>query len=189
LTKLAGKGDVQGVANILNILQKAETESLIAAAKAGHEEVLQYLLGMGNPEPDPEPIRTYKQGYNTPMLAAIGRGHPEVVKLLVEQSGFNPTRRILRGKTYFEISAERKGEQWQKEYEILKAAFDKQAAGKSRKMSSPRATRDADKLKARALRGSQSPVSSKLRNSSSPIMTHKLLPTKSPQSSSKDKDR
>ena len=188
LIKLASQGDVQGVANILNVLQKAETESLIAAAKAGHEEVLQYLLAMGNTEPDPEPIRHLKVGYNTPLLAAIGRGHPEVVKLLVEQSGFNPMRKLLKGKTYFEISADRRGEQWQKEYDILKSAYDKYAV-KHRKATSPRATRESDKVKARANRRSQSPVSSKLRDSSSPSLTHKHLPGKSPRSSEKDKDR
>lgn len=191
LTRLAAKGDVQGVANILNILQKAETESLIAAAKAGHEEVLQYLLGMGDPETDPDPLRHLKAGYNTPVLAAIGRGHPEVVKLLVEQSGFDPTKRILKGKSYYEIASERKGEQWQKEVDILKSAYDKYAGGRSRKGASPRMTRDSDKQKSRPLRRSQSPISSKLRNSnsSSPTLTHKSLPNKSPQSSQKSRDR
>ena len=188
LKKLASQGDVQGVANILNVLQKAETESLIAAAKAGHEEALQYLLAMGNTEPDPDPIRHLKVGYNTPLLAAIGRGHPEVVKLLVEQSGFNPMRKIFKGKAYYEISAERRGEQWQKEHEVLKAAYDKYAV-KHRKATSPRATRDGDKLKSRTNRRSQSPIVSKLRNSSSPTLTHKHLPAKSPRSSEKEKDR
>ncbi|KIW73894.1 hypothetical protein PV04_01975 [Phialophora macrospora] len=188
LKKLAAQGDVQGVANILNVLQKAETESLIAAAKAGHEEVLQYLLAMGDTEPDPDPIRHLKVGYNTPLLAAIGRGHPEVVKLLVEQSGFNPMRKLLKGKTYYEISAERRGEQWQKEYEILKTAYDKYAL-KQRKANSPRATRDGDKFKTRTSRRSQSPISSNLRKSSSPSLTHKQLPGKSPHSSERDRDR
>lgn len=191
LTRLAEKGDVQGVANILNILQKAEPASLIAAAKGGHEEVLQFLLGMGDPDPDPEPLRHMKTGYNTPILAAIGRGHPEVVKLLVEQSGFNPTRRVLKGKTYQEIAAERRGDQWQKEVEILKAACDLFSAGKSRKASSPRVTRDSEKAKARVAGRSQSPISSKTRNStsSSPTLTHKSLPNKSPQLSQKIRDR
>jgi len=188
LTRLAGKGDVQGVANILNILQKAETESLIAAAKAGHEDVLQYLLGMGDPEPDPDPVRHLKAGYNTPVLAAIGRGHPEVVKLLVDQSGFNPTRKY-KGKTYFEISAERKGEDWQQEYDILKSAYDKHSAGKMRKLASPRALRDADKTKSRGTRRSMSPAAPvNARSSTSPTLTHKSLPNKSPQSSHKDKE-
>ena len=189
LKKLASQGDVQGVANILNVLQKAETDSLIAAAKAGHEEVLQYLLAMGNTEPDPDPIRHLKLGYNTPLLAAIGRGHPEVVQLLVEQSGFNPSRKLLKGKTYFEVSAERRGEQWQKEYDILKSAYEKYAV-KHRKATSPRATRD-DKVKsqARAIRRSQSPMTGKLRKSSSPTLTYKQLPGKSPRSLEKEKDR
>ena len=95
LVKLAAKGDVQGVANILSILEKAETGSLIAAAKAGHEEVLQLLIAMGQPDPDPDPVRGPKiqPGTNTPMLAAIGMGHPYVVKFLTTQSGFNPTRK------------------------------------------------------------------------------------------------
>ncbi|KAK5255893.1 hypothetical protein LTR40_010820, partial [Exophiala xenobiotica] len=189
LTRLAAKGDSQGVANILNILQKAETESLIAAAKAGHEEVVQFLLSMGDPEPDPDPVRNLKLGYNTPMLAAIGRGHPEVVKLLLAQSGFNPTRKLLKGKTYYEVAAERKGEQWQKEYDILKDAFDKYAAGKSRKTTSPRATRDTDKQRPRISRRSHSPLTIKLRKSSSPTLAHKSQPIKSPQSSTKDADR
>lgn len=188
LKKLASQGDVQGVANILNVLQKAETESLIAAAKAGHEEVLQYLLAMGNTDPDPDPIRHLKVGYNTPLLAAIGRGHPEVVKLLVEQSGFNPMRKLLKGKAYYEISAERRGEQWKKEHDILKAAYDKYAV-KHRKTMSPRTTRDSDKPKARTNRRSQSPISSKLRNSSSPTLMHKQLPGKSPRSLEKERDR
>ncbi|EXJ63795.1 hypothetical protein A1O7_00130 [Cladophialophora yegresii CBS 114405] len=187
LKKLAAQGDVQGVANILNVLQKAETESLIAAAKAGHEEVLQYLLAMGDTEPDPDPIRHLKVGYNTPLLAAIGRGHPEVVKLLVEQSGFNPMRKLLKGKSYHEIAADRRGEQWQKEYEILKTAYDKYAA-KHRKAQSPRATRDADKLKPRSGRRSQSPIPSKSAKSASPSLTHKQLPGKSPHSSERDRD-
>ncbi|KAJ9496235.1 hypothetical protein H2202_008193 [Exophiala xenobiotica] len=189
LTRLAAKGDSQGVANILNILQKAETESLIAAAKAGHEEVVQFLLSMGDPEPDPDPVRNLKLGYNTPMLAAIGRGHPEVVKLLLAQSGFNPTRKLLKGKTYYEVAAERKGEQWQKEYDILKDAFDKYAAGKPRKTTSPRATRDTDKQRPRTSRRSHSPLTIKLRKSSSPTLAHKSQPIKSPQSSTKDADR
>lgn len=189
LTRLAGKGDVQGVGSILNILQKAETESLIAAAKAGHEEVLQYLLAIGNAEPDPEPVKNVKLGHNTPMLAAIGRGHPEVVKLLVELDGFNPTRKLLKGKAYYEIAAERRGEQWQKEYEILKDAYEKYAAGKSRKTTSPRATRDIEKHRTRVTRRSHSPVASKQRTSSSPTMTLKSNPNKSPPSSNKDADR
>ena len=189
LRLLAAKGNVQGVIYVLNILQKAEPEAVIAAAKAGHEEVLQYLLAMGDADPDPDPVIELKAGFNTPMLAAIGRGHLDVIKLLVEQTGFNPTRK-WRGKTYFEVSADRKGANWQKEHEILKSAYEKYGSGKQRKTSSPRKTRDQDRMKEKKTRRSVSPsaISSNLRHSSSPSLTHKSLPEKSsPKSASKEK--
>jgi ankyrin repeat protein len=188
LRLLAAKGNVQGVIYVLNILQKAEPEAVIAAAKAGHEEVLQYLLAMGDADPDPDPVPDLKAGFNTPMLAAIGRGHLDVVKLLVEQTGFNPTRR-WRNKTYFEISADRKGENWQKEHDILKTAHEKHVSGKSRKTTSPRKTRDQDRPREKKIPRSTSPVSSNLRHSSSPSVTHKSLPEKSPKSVLKDRKR
>lgn len=181
LARLASKGDVQGVASILSILEKAETESLIAAAKAGHEEVLQLLIAMGKPDPDPDPVRGPKMvpGYNTPMLAAIGRGHPDVVKLLANQSGFNPTRKY-RDRTYYELADERKGDRWEQEVNILKAAYDR-ARGK--KSSSPRKTRDAERIKPR--RRSSSVTSAK-RQMPSPSITHKSLTTKSPEVSPRE---
>lgn len=144
----AGKGDMAGVGTILNVLPQADTESLIAAARGGHDEVIQLLLGMGNADADPHPIQsaTYKPGYNTPMLAAIGRGNEKVIQLLLDQPNFDPTRRDHRGQTYYEIAKERQGFAWEKEYEILKQAFDKQASigRKSRKVDpdSPRKPRD-----------------------------------------------
>lgn len=178
LAKLASKGDSQGVANILSILEKAETEAVIAAAKAGHEEVLQLLIAMGKPNPDPDPVRGSKMapGYNTPILAAIGRGHPDVVKLLANQAGFNPTRRY-RERTYFELAEERNGDRWEEEYNVLKQAYDKYAISKGRKPSSPRKTRDADRSRPRATRRSSS-VNSGKRQMSSPNSSHRTLPTK-----------
>lgn len=178
LAKLAGKGDVQGVANILSILERADTEALIAAAKAGHEEVLQLLIAMGNPNIDPEPVRSSKaiSGYNTPILAAIGRGHPDVVKLLANQSGFNPCRKY-KEKTYYEIAAERRGDRWEEEHKVLKDAFE---GYKSKKSSSPRKTRDADKVRPRR---SSSSVADMKRQIASPTQTHRSLPTKSSETS------
>ena len=184
----AAKGNVQGVIYVLNILQKAEPEAVIAAAKAGHEEVLQYLLAMGDADPDPDPVQELKAGFNTPILAAIGRGHLDVVKLLVEQTGFNPTRKWAK-KTYFEIAADRKGDKWQQEYQILKSAYEKHASGKPRKTTSPRKTRELDRPKEKKARRSMSPVSSNLRHSSSPSLTHKSLPEKSPKSLLKERKR
>jgi hypothetical protein len=180
LARLAGKGDVQGVASILNILTKADTESVIAAAKAGHEEVLQLLMAMGDLDHDPDPIRSVdlKSGFNTPMLAAIGRGNPDVVQLLVNQSDFDPTR-LWQGQKYYELSQERKGVNWQKEYDILKIAYEKHVAGKSRKHGSPRKPRDLEKERPRRKRESSSPVAVHARGQmQSPAHSHKSLPGK-----------
>jgi len=175
LVKLAGKGDVQGVNYILQILEKADTPALIAAAKAGHEEVLQLLIAMGNPDVDPDPVRGPRMipGYNTPMLAAIGRGHPDVVKLLANQAGFNPTRRY-REKTYFELAEERRGDRWEEEMQVLKQAYERY---KDKKAGSPRKIRDAEKLKLRPNRRSSSAGSS-TRRMPSPTTTRDSLSSK-----------
>jgi ankyrin repeat protein len=181
LTKLAGNGDVQGVASILNILQKAETDSLIAAAKGGYDEVLGYLLAMGDPDPDPDPIRSdhLKPGYNTPMLAAIGRGNIAVVKLLLEQAGFDPTREY-KGRTYPELARERRGAEWQEESRVLQTAYDNRRGVKSRKNGSPRKTRDMEKEGRRQGRVSSSPMPSPRKSLRSPEQSHKDLPGKAP---------
>jgi hypothetical protein len=172
LRDFAAKGDIAGVANILNMLQKADTESLIAAAKGGHDEVLGILLGMGDPDPDPEPLQTgsHKQGYNTPMLAAIGRGNLTVIQLLLNQRGFDPTRRDRRGRTYYELSQERKGDHWEKEYDLLREAHNNyiNKTRKSRKPDtrSPKRSRDKEKdAKRQVRRASSSPVAPSQRKS------------------------
>lgn len=161
LTKLAGKGDTEGVVNILNILNKASPEPLIAACKGGHDEVLQLLIAMGNPDPDPEPILSHDQrrGYNTPMLAAIGEGNIQSVKLLVQQDGFNPAREI-RGRKYYEIAQDRRGDSWEEEYKVLKQAHDEYVKLRS-KHSSPRKARDMERRRAR---DSSSPFSKRTKS-------------------------
>ncbi|PGH33154.1 hypothetical protein GX50_03996, partial [[Emmonsia] crescens] len=170
LRDFAAKGDMAGVANILNVGQKADPESLIAAAKGGHDEVLGILLGMGDPDPDPEPLQTgnhNKPGYNTPMLAAIGRGNTAVIQLLLDQRGFDPTRLDRRGRTYYELSRERKGDHWEKEYELLKRAYDNHLrTRKNRKpdTKSPRRVRDKESdVKKHVRRESLSPAPSSQR--------------------------
>ena len=151
----AGKGDMAGVANILNVLSQADPESLIAAARGGHDEVIQLLLGIGGADADAPPIRSIKVGYNTPMLAAIGRGNEKVIQLLLEQPGFDPTRRDHRGHRYYEIAQERQGLNWEKEYEILKEAYDRcsnkgterSAGSKSSSPATTRNHRETDKEK------------------------------------------
>ncbi|KAB8278843.1 hypothetical protein BDV30DRAFT_202735 [Aspergillus minisclerotigenes] len=150
LQAFAAKGDIVGVANILNVGQKADPESMIAAAKGGHDEVISLLLGMGDADPDPDPVQggSQKPGYNTPMLAAIGRGNLAVIRILLNQPEFNPTRRLYRDRTYFELSRERRAENWEDEYDLLRDAYDNHVrTKKSRKqdLHSPRRARDKDK--------------------------------------------
>ncbi|KAJ9315778.1 hypothetical protein DTO271D3_4034 [Paecilomyces variotii] len=176
LREFAAKGDMAGVANILNVGQKADAESLIAAAKGGHDEVMQLLLGIGYADPDPDPVQNgyLKPGYNTPMLAAIGRGNLAVIRLLLAQPGFNPARRLFRDRYYFELARERRGDDWQKEYDILKQAYDDYIqARRMRKpdVRSPRRARDMEREKEskRAVRrGSPSPVASQRKAARSP---------------------
>lgn len=146
LVKLSAKGDVQGVAGALEVIGKASTEAVIAAAKAGHYEALNMLIAIGNPVTDPQPVPKFPPGYSTPLLAAIGRGHPDVVKLLVTQSGFNPTKRF-RERTYFELAEDRKGSKWEEEYNILKEAYDKYSIARGRKPSSPHGARDVERAR------------------------------------------
>ncbi|KAI9931856.1 hos4 protein [Aspergillus wentii] len=171
LQAFAAKGDIAGVANILNVGQKADADSMIAAAKGGHDEVLSLLLGMGYADPDPDPVQSHKAGYSTPMLAAIGRGNLAVIRLLLDQPGFNPTRRF-RGHTYFDLSEDRKGENWEDESSLLRDAYDNYSrTRKPRKadLSSPRRPRDREKENKRpARRDSISPVARPRKTNGSP---------------------
>ncbi|KAJ5934420.1 hypothetical protein N7466_003967 [Penicillium verhagenii] len=179
LMNFAAKGDEMGVVSILNVLQKADNASLIAAAKGGHHDVLSLMYAMGNADADPNPLRGagLKPGFNTPMLAAIGRGNTGVINLILSQPGFNPTRRLYEDRTYFELSRSRQGENWEDEYEILKAAYEKYPGGKGRKaVSSPRQSRKEKDEKRSARRDSSSPVARPKKPNDSP--TQKTRPPK-----------
>lgn len=123
----AGKGDIAGVDHILNMRPVGDIEAVLAAAKGGHEPCLQLLIAIGNPDHDPDPLQIggYKDGHNTPMLAAIGRGNVHIIQLLLKQAKFDPTRRLYKNLTYYEIAQERQGSDWQQEHKILKDAYDK----------------------------------------------------------------
>ncbi|MCJ1357280.1 MAG: Set3 complex subunit with deacetylase activity, meiotic-specific repressor of sporulation proteins [Icmadophila ericetorum] len=123
----AGTGDVEIVDHILSMRPIADIEAVLAAARGGHKVVLELLIAIGKPNPDPDPLPSsnYKPGHNTPMLAAIGRGNPEIIKLLLSETGFDPTRRLYKTMTYHEIAKDRQGVHWQEEYDILKQAYDK----------------------------------------------------------------
>ena len=131
----AGRGDVQRVGYILNMGTPVDTETVLCAVRGGHRDVLDLLIAMGQPDADPNPLPDHKSGFNTPMLAAIGRGNVDVVSLLLNQPGFDPTRRPWEGKAYYEIAKERQGPCYQDEYKMLKEAYDKSKARKSNSKS------------------------------------------------------
>ncbi|KAL9592917.1 MAG: hypothetical protein Q9179_006253, partial [Wetmoreana sp. 5 TL-2023] len=145
LRQAAGKGDMRSVTYLLEMRPEVETAAVIAAARGGHDEVLGMLLAMGQPEHDPDPVEAgdFKPGRNTPMLAAIGRGHITIIKLLLNQREFDPTRRLFRGLTYHELAKERQGSNWEEEYTILKEAYDDYKINGNRRsnQSSPRKVR------------------------------------------------
>lgn len=128
LRTAAAKGDLQTVGLIAAVLEEGldDAESLIAAAKGGHDDVLQILLAVGNANPDPSPIPGSWE-YSTPMLAAIGGENIKVIELLlanIDDGRFDPTK-TYRGRTYYEIAKERAGPLWEEEEKLLKGAFDK----------------------------------------------------------------
>ncbi|KAL8901303.1 MAG: hypothetical protein Q9207_005260 [Kuettlingeria erythrocarpa] len=168
LREACGKGDLAVVSYILGMRPDVGTDAVIAAARGGHDVVLEILFAIGQLEPDPDPIVSddLKAGRNTPMLAAIGRGHTPVIKLLVGRRGFNPTRRIFKGLAYHELAKERQGSNWEEEYSILKEAYDDYTlnGGRRSNHSSPRKPRSK---KPEAGRSSISPTSSNKRQLSS----------------------
>lgn len=145
LRDAAGKGEMSIVGHILKMRPKVDTEAVIAAARGGHDGVLNLMMAIGVLDPDPEPLRSgeYEPAYNTPMLAAIGRGNISVIQLLLSQPGFDPSRRYFKDLTYYEISKERQGSEWQDEYEILKEAYDnyRPNGGRRSNNNSPRKVR------------------------------------------------
>ena len=175
LRDAAGKGDLTIVDHILKMRPKVDTEAVIAAARGGHDAVINLMMAIGNLDPDPEPLRSgeYKPAYSTPMLAAIGRGNISVIQLLLSQPGFDPTRRRFKDLTYYEISKERQGSsEWQEEYDILKEAFDsyRPNGGRRSNNNSPR--------KVRPKRTDSNKQSSE--TSSSPHDSRKMRKTKPP---------
>ena len=99
LRQAAGRGDEETVARVLQVKDGCDDpESMVAAARGGHEPVIQLLLGIGGAQADPEPVSSQPEEFATPMLAAIGQENIKVLELLLNQQGFDPTRR-LKGET------------------------------------------------------------------------------------------
>ncbi|KAK3997236.1 hypothetical protein QBC44DRAFT_90937 [Cladorrhinum sp. PSN332] len=127
LRAAAARGDEETVTRILQVRDTFDDpESMVAAARGGHEMVMQLLLALGRANPDPSPILTpdgSNNEYSTPMLAAIGQENIKVIRLLLDQTDFDPTRRF-KGETYYEIARRRRGPNWMDEEHMLKDAYD-----------------------------------------------------------------
>lgn len=126
LREAAARGDEETVTRILQVREAFDDpESMVAAARGGHEMVMQLLLALGKANPDPSPIATPDGNteYATPILAAIGQENIKIIRLLLDQADFDPTKRY-KGETYFEIARRRQGANWIEEEEMLKDAYD-----------------------------------------------------------------
>ncbi|KAL2135545.1 hypothetical protein VTI74DRAFT_8151 [Chaetomium olivicolor] len=124
LRAAAARGDEETVTRILQVRENFDDpESMVAAARGGHDLVMQLLLALGKANPDPPPIPSSNSEYSTPMLAAIGQENLKVVRLLLDQTDFDPTRRI-KGETYYDIARRRRGPNWMEEEHMLKDAYD-----------------------------------------------------------------
>lgn len=124
LRQAAGRGDEETVARVLQVKEGFDDpESMVAAARGGHDLVIQLLLGLGGANADPAPVSSLQAEFATPILAAIGQENIKVVELLLEQQGFDPTRRF-KGETYYEIARRRQGTNWKEEEDLLRNAYD-----------------------------------------------------------------
>ncbi|KAI3395285.1 hypothetical protein diail_1483 [Diaporthe ilicicola] len=124
LRSAAGRGDLETVERILQVRDNFDdAESMVAAARGGHETVMNLLLALGNANPDPSPVDSERPEIATPILAAIGQENIRVIRLLLAQANFDPTRKF-RGHTYYEIAQKRQGPNWKEEEHILKDAYD-----------------------------------------------------------------
>lgn len=191
LRQAAGKGDEETVTRILQVRDSFDDpESMVAAARGGHDIVMQLLLALGSAKPDPPPVSSMPPEYATPILAAIGQDNLKVVQLLLDQQSFDPTRRF-KGETYHEIARKRQGSNWKEEEHILKKAYDEYK--KSHKDSSKKSPnrRDQERDTRRAGRSELKDESSRShkRKASSPTRDSKrAVSTKAP-GSPKEKKR
>ncbi|QDS74047.1 hypothetical protein FKW77_009194 [Venturia effusa] len=119
LIEYSRKGDVVAVGHFIESV-KPTVACAVVAARGGHHLVLNLLLAAGDNLADPDPQRHDE----TPMLAAIGRGHLRVIKLLLETENFNPTRTTRDGKRYYEVAEQMHGPKWQKEVRLLKDHYE-----------------------------------------------------------------
>jgi hypothetical protein len=191
LRQAAGRGDQEMVARILQVKGSCnDAEPMVAAARGGHDLVIQLLLGIGGADPDPEPVTSQPPEFATPILAAIGQENIKVLELLLGQQSVDPTRRY-RGETYYEIARRRQGTNWKEEEQMLKDAYDAYKASNKGKTKSPgRREREKDREEKRLRREERNEGRSHRSDPPSPpheSESRKRLSSK--LSSSKDKRR
>ncbi|KAK3944737.1 hypothetical protein QBC46DRAFT_159036 [Diplogelasinospora grovesii] len=189
LRQAAARGDEETVTRILQVREAFDDpESMVAAARGGHDLVMQLLLALGKANPDPAPIGT--NDHSTPMLAAIGQENIKVIKLLLDQNSFDPTRRY-KGETYFEIARRRKGPNWMEEEHMLKDAYDafrKSHKDSSKKQSPNRRGQDREARRSRTESKSIDETSrSHKRKPSSPVQEAKRISSAKVSTSPKDR--
>lgn len=153
LRQAAGRGDEEMVARVLQVkTEVSDPEPMVAAARGGHDLVIQLLLGLGGADPDPAPLSSQPGEFSTPILAAIGQENFKVLELLLEQPQVDPTKRY-KGETYYEIARRRQGTNWKEEEQLLKDAYDAhKTSGKLKTKSPGRREREKEREEKRARR-------------------------------------
>jgi ankyrin repeat protein len=115
----AASGDTGAVGELISSNIKPNLACGIAAAKGGHYNIFSIFLASGL-RADYDPAK-HKQ---TPMTAAIEGGHLQIVRLLLEQDGFNPTRRDSDDRTYYErAEGGKRLKNWKRLHDTLESAF------------------------------------------------------------------
>ncbi|KAL1632365.1 hypothetical protein SLS56_003780 [Neofusicoccum ribis] len=113
----------------------------VAAARGGHDEILSFLLATGLSADHRDPAKHNE----TPMLVAIKKGHLNVIRLLLAQDDFDPTRKNRDGLTYWEFAEEFEGPNWKPVRDLLKEKYDERAKIKPRRVRSPEMRRTDQK--------------------------------------------
>jgi ankyrin repeat protein len=173
LLEYSRKGDTVAVDHFLSSV-KPDNACAVAAARGGHDDVLNLLLASAGDrlEKDPDPAEK-----ETPLIAAIGRGNLKVIRLLLDQDNFNPTRKTRDGKTYYELAEEMRGPRWQTEVDLLKDRYDEYMVRRKAGGAKKKKMQEGNKISAEGSRVSKVPVSPKAIKHKR-LMTKKELPTK-----------
>ncbi|KAI9653753.1 MAG: Set3 complex subunit with deacetylase activity, meiotic-specific repressor of sporulation proteins [Bathelium mastoideum] len=123
LRNLVENNDKYGVRTFLEAMVRVDNSCLVAAAKGGHTDLMNVLLPFVDPD---------KVDFTKPLVATIGRGHIDIVDLLLKQD-LDPTLKSSDDKFYWEIAEERQGPNWQTERSLFKKAYDDAILRKDKK--------------------------------------------------------